>query len=408
METKTNQLCVLGNHINHAQRRRGCSQHAERPGPKQDGDCGSWLRPFPFALAALLTLVRPCLGAAPDWLPETLRLDTRVRPLQMPLKQEIYVVDEQERPGRIVEVRSNVPVAVSRGTPVGATVYEHPAGAIAAVALFGYSQAYFVPANSRVILKTDGRDVRQVHEHTTYIRDIAFNSRGELFFSEASGGGANGVIHSLGNLETRRKRTAQRVLTVELSQLGGYWGGDFAVSPSDTIFVSTGNRTPGALYERVGSTFERRYSFEESITGFAFTSARRLLFTDHRQTLHALEDFSRRSTFYSVPPDRSMTDVAVVTQPIGARASIFGRLIGGSTLWNLTHIQAKGPNAFWRDAGSRQAKPDGSYTLDAPAEGHYWVGADIRGDTTREFAPRWQPVRLGRGLQPVSHNFQFE
>jgi len=69
--------------------------------------------------------------------------------------------------------------------------------------------------------------VRVVFTHTTYVRDVAFDPSGNLYFSESSGAGGEGKIYRL-DLTTG---TATLFYTVRLASVGGFWSGDFAYSP---------------------------------------------------------------------------------------------------------------------------------------------------------------------------------
>jgi len=110
-----------------------------------------------------------------------------------------------------------------------------------------------------------------VFTHTTYLRDIAFDPAGNLYFSEATGAGADGKIYQL-NLAAG---TATVFYNVLRSSVGGFWAGDFTFAPDGHLYISTGNVIGGRVY-RVddpagGSAPVSVYSIAaESVTGIAF------------------------------------------------------------------------------------------------------------------------------------------
>jgi WD40 repeat protein len=314
-------------------------------------------------------------------------------------------VDSQETPGRILEIRPSGGPAPR--LPTHAEPDADPA--ISAIAFYRQGEAFYVPANTRRIMRTNGLESRLVYEHTTYVRDIEFDSRGNLFFSEAAGAGSDGRIYLLGYLGSDDE-AGPPWRTIDLDDIDGFWAGHFAFDPSDTLFISTGNRVPAAIYESRAGAFVERYTLDEPITGFAFQSARRLLMTNHGRAVYALDDFTARSTVLSDGDAGWLNDVAVITGYEGATCSITGRLLGGAEIWSLTNVYAKGPNVFWRYPSPTSARiaADGSYTLSALPPGDYWLIADIRADVGRGFEPRPRAVVCPAGGRIVNQDFRLE
>ena len=58
---------------------------------------------------------------------------------------------------------------------------------------------YFSDANDFNVNKVEKEEEVLVYSHTTYIRHIEFDSRDQLYFSQSSGGGADGYIYRLVN-----------------------------------------------------------------------------------------------------------------------------------------------------------------------------------------------------------------
>lgn len=238
---------------------------------------------------------------------------------QLPPDLEVYLADARLAPGKVFQV-------TQLSFPFPRQVYERPAGGLHAVAVGPDGRLYFTDANQFDILRTDGLGEERIFRHATYVRDLAFDSRGRLFFSQATGAGGDGTIFRL-DLATGRA-TAFR--TVRLEQVGGFWAGHFAFDRADHLYLSSGNRVPAALFAEAGGRFERRYPFNEPITGFAFLDARKLLFTNHRQTLYQLEGFSTRSELLDRSTFTWLNDVAVARTPAGGeRALLHQRAPGG-------------------------------------------------------------------------------
>lgn len=110
-----------------------------------------------------------------------------------------------------------------------------------------------------------------VFTHTTYLRDVAFDPAGNLYFSEATGAGADGKIYRL-NLTSG---TATVFYNVLRSSVGGFWAGDFTFAPDGHLYISTGNVIGGRVYRiddpAAASAPVSVYSIAaESVTGIAF------------------------------------------------------------------------------------------------------------------------------------------
>src|SRR5882724_1125247 len=110
-----------------------------------------------------------------------------------------------------------------------------------------------------------------VFTHTTYLRDVAFDPGGNLYFSEATGAGADGKIYKL-NLTSG---TATVFYNVIRSSIGGFWAGDFTFAPDGHQYISTGNVVGGRVYRvddpAAASSPLSVYSISgESVTGIAF------------------------------------------------------------------------------------------------------------------------------------------
>jgi hypothetical protein len=119
------------------------------------------------------------------------------------------------------------------------------------------------------------------YTHTTYLRDIAFDPSGNFYFSEASGAGGDGRIYSL-NLSTH---VATPFYTVHLTQVGGFWSGDFTFAPDGRLYLSTGNQVGAHIYRVDNPSLPSApisvYSIAtESVTGIAFDRAGQLYYSN--------------------------------------------------------------------------------------------------------------------------------
>lgn len=124
-----------------------------------------------------------------------------------------------------------------------------------------------------------------VFTHTTYLRDVAFDPAGNLYFSEATGAGADGKIYRL-NLSSGTVTLFYNVLR---SSVGGFWAGDFTFAPDGHLYISTGNVIGGRVY-RVDDPASASapisvYSIPgESVTGIAFDRHGRFYYSNWNST----------------------------------------------------------------------------------------------------------------------------
>ncbi|MBN1324024.1 MAG: hypothetical protein JW986_08540 [Methanotrichaceae archaeon] len=160
---------------------------------------------------------------------------------------DVYFADSDANPGAVFYAR----YANSAGTPF----YTRPSGRLHSFTFHPGipEKLYFVNANENKIYLVaytgSGWSSEQVvYTHNTYVRDIAFakDSAGDvrIYFSEATGAGANGKIY---RLET--DGTATQFYEVRLSNVGGYWGGDFAFDTDGNLLLSSGNHIPATIYK---------------------------------------------------------------------------------------------------------------------------------------------------------------
>ena len=181
----------------------------------------------------------------------------------------------------------------------------------------------FSNANDNKIYEIRDNRARAIYTHHTYTRDVAFDSVGRIYFSEASGAGADGSIWRLGASGAVKWRD------VPLGQVDGFWAGDFAFSPDDTIWVSSGNRVPSTLYRMEGTRAEPRYSVSWPIKGFVFVDQNTIVLADWRKELRSL--YLPTLTLgegFRFGTAEHLSDVARMYQPPSPDAGGSGVLIG--------------------------------------------------------------------------------
>ena len=215
-----------------------------------------------------------------------------------------YFTDWAEPQGSVYEIRDGEPRAIF--TSARGHVYH------AAFAPDG--TLYVSNSNDTTVSRvTSGGMSVVVYRHGTYVRDLAFDPSGRLYFSEASGARADGTIYQL-DLATSR---ATPFFRVQRSAVGGFWAGDFAFDASGKLYVSTGNRIGGHIYRRDESpvpTLVSVYALPDAaVTGIAFNRRGELFYTNwdrDRGNIYrvSLAD-GRRDRVYSFP-GRRIWDVA--------------------------------------------------------------------------------------------------
>lgn len=181
----------------------------------------------------------------------------------------IYFTDAMESPGKVYS---------SAASGSENVYFARPSGNIYTFAFHPYvpEKLYYVNANDNKIFlatRTAGGSwttTDQVaYTHSTYIRDLEYHptSSGglEVYFSESSGAGGDGKIYLLSG------GAATPYYTVRLSDVDGFWAGDFIHDPVGNLYLSSGNRIPASIYQVSGKTVSRIYTSKNApITGMAY------------------------------------------------------------------------------------------------------------------------------------------
>ncbi len=186
--------------------------------------------------------------------------------------------------------------------------YARGEGGIHSLATAPDGTVYFSNANRFDLYKiVQGAEVL-VYAHSTYLRDVAVDSQGKVYFSESTGAGGDGTIYRLDGSQ------AVVFYRVRLSQVDGFWAGTFAFGYSDSLWLSSGNRSPASLYKVVQNVPQRAYTAPDgSIFGFFFEGKDSLLYADFGQRIYRLTiPEYQRSLVYSSPSAEGLSAVAPV------------------------------------------------------------------------------------------------
>lgn len=169
---------------------------------------------------------------------------------------------------------------------------------------------YLADANRFEVLRWSGAAPEVIYTHTTYVRDIAFDPQGRLYFSEATGAAGNGRIYRLDD------SGATLFFTVSLPAVGGFWAGHFAFAPDGTLYLSSGNIVGASIYRVLGGTPVVFYTdASASIAGFDFDAAGNLYYADWFHHVYQVTPAAVRTVVLDVP-GRRFADVAVARRSI--------------------------------------------------------------------------------------------
>jgi hypothetical protein len=234
-------------------------------------------------------------------------------------------VDADQTPGIVYRIVNRKP----------GIFFKRRSGTISSIALWR-GQLYFCPANDkRIYVKKPNEPERIVFMHNTYVRDVAIDPSGSLYFTEANGAKGDGRIYKLtppvDKLGSKgfSRQSRQPFYTVQLRTVDGFWAGDCAFDSRGNLYFSSGNRTPASIY-RVLRVREGQYGSPErriyrdsrgAIKGIAMPNIHSktrqdfIYYADWKQTIYKLNiRNSRRSREFSGSIARSrnphLSDIA--------------------------------------------------------------------------------------------------
>ena len=196
-----------------------------------------------------------------------------ISPAPIPQLPDLYFTDGRESRGRIYRFAND---RLSQ-------YYVRPQGQLHYIAVSKNGTIYFSNANDKDLYRLEGRTEKRVYTHKTYLRDIAFDYLGRLYFSESSGAGSDGYIYRLEGDQ------ASFYYRVRLDQVDGYWSGNFAFDKDGYLWLSSGNRRPAHLYKVVESRPQRMFTSAQSIRGLSFIADNILIYANFRQSIRRLD-----------------------------------------------------------------------------------------------------------------------
>jgi photosystem II stability/assembly factor-like uncharacterized protein len=251
-----------------------------------------------------------------------------------------------------------VPGCVYSTGPAGEQVfYRAAAGRIYNAVVGPDGCLYYSDANQNNLIRAVGNQVTVVYTHTTYLRDIAFDPQGRLYFSESAGAFADGRIYRLNN------GVAELFFTVSLTSVDGFWAGHFAFAPDGTLHLSTGNRSGAHIYRVTAGIPSSIYTApSESIAGFDFDSLGNIYYADWFHRIYQVTPGGVRSIVLD-NGGRRFADVNVVTRSV-ALGPEAGRvnsvaihpvnsniLYAGTASGGVFRSHDAGQTWFWRGLG---------------------------------------------------------
>jgi hypothetical protein len=220
---------------------------------------------------------------------------------------EIYFADARESPGSVFHL------GVIGGSEE--TIYTRPSRNLYSFAFHPYvpEKLYYVNANENKIYRSSETNTgwtreEVVYDHDTYVRDLAFDLDQDgdlvLYFSEATGAGADGKIYRIEDDAPVLYRT------IVLSDVDGFWAGDFAFGEDGTLYLSSGNRVPASIYEVDEEGVREIFTdTEEPIKGLVYRDGF-LYYANWGTKIYRLDLMTiERTTVYSNPERKWLSDV---------------------------------------------------------------------------------------------------
>ena len=187
---------------------------------------------------------------------------------------------------------------------------------------------YFSNHNDFKLHRVVDGSAEVVHEHDTYLRDFAFDSLGRVYFSEATGAGADGKIYRIDD------GSVSLFYSVKLSDIG-FWAGNFTFDEEDTLYLSHGNKIPAGIFKIVNDTPTLVFDGPGyDITGLEFDDSGNILYTARLlsdSSIYRLDPSTGEPTLvFSDPQYVRLSDVALGPAPLvsdtcnGLTATIVG------------------------------------------------------------------------------------
>jgi hypothetical protein len=195
-------------------------------------------------------------------------------------------------------------------------------GDVHALAFAHDGRPYYLCMNRFTIVREDKDGEEAVFNHKTYVRDLALDDGDNLYFSEATGAGADGKIYRVVPATEQAPAKAELVCTVRLQDIGS-WAGDFAFArtdsgalDTDTLYLSSGNQVPSSIFRMARKAGawgkpERVFGAEMSISGLVLASPQEAYFVSGNQVFSVV-GMQKMKAVLTLPDVGRLTDLSVV------------------------------------------------------------------------------------------------
>ncbi len=217
----------------------------------------------------------------------------------------IYYTDGYQRPGIIYRFDPN--------TSQETVFYQRPGPGLTNFTLAQFpNDLYFGYFNTRYIYKVTKTDAGWgdedvVYTHTTYIKDLAIGPDGALYFSEAYGGGRDGIIYRL------EGSTATPYFTVRLAEMGSGWRGDFTFDENGILYLTPGNFSPGRIFRVENGQVHQIFESSHHMIAGIFVRRGKAYYTDWGQHIYVLDlATGQEQVLHTKHNARRLSDVYVV------------------------------------------------------------------------------------------------
>jgi hypothetical protein len=114
---------------------------------------------------------------------------------------------------------------------------------------------YYLCWNEPSLVLADKDGEKKIFTHTTYVRDLALDEDDNIYFSEATGAGADGKIYRLVPATDKAAARVELFYTVDPGKVSGRWIGNFAFGrnargqvDTSTLYLSSGNHVPASIF----------------------------------------------------------------------------------------------------------------------------------------------------------------
>ena len=245
----------------------------------------------------------------------------------------IFHTDQLESPGKIFYVTGGVE----------RQFFQASSGSIYNCAFGNDGLLYFSNQNDKKLFCVFNEEPTVIYEHTAYIRDIGVHPDGRVYFSETSGSSADGKIYRLID------GAVQLFYTVRLSEVNGYWNGNFAFDTSGTLYLSSGDTIGASLYKVINNIPTPIYSNPGGrIGGFDFDNSGMIYYSDWVHTVYKLNLLTGIRTVYRSDASRLFSDVWVMKHYIalGPEAGRVNHIVSHPTLPNILYAGTSSGGVF--------------------------------------------------------------